>query len=62
MKDQVKYLVFMRLMTSTYARPQQRLKNGHFIIVIRTKTDLRIFAMIPRHWHDYYETNDFRKY
>lgn len=39
----------MGLMTSTYAKPRPRLKNGHFIIVIRTKTDLRIFAMIPRH-------------
>ncbi len=38
----------MRLMTSTYAMPRPRFKNEHFIIVIRTKTDLRIFAMIPR--------------
>ena len=39
----------MRLMTSTYAKTRPRLKYGHLIIVIRTKTELRIFAMIPRH-------------
>ena len=36
-------------MTSTYAKLWLRLEIRHLIIVIRTKTDLRIFAMIPRH-------------